>query len=370
MEKRYQVFISSTFEDLQGARQEVSQALLRAKCFPAGMELFPAADEEQMEFIREVIRQSDYCILISAGRYGSVHPRTGKSFTEMEYDYAVEIGKPVIRLLHRDPLSLSDESPEKQEMLLRFREKVSENNLVNSWSSPQELGQHVLHGLYDAIVRRPSGGWIKGYGKKYRSVQRFDPQADQATGADGVALPIATALKSNVQAVSAGLRRATQGMAAPDVPEVNAVVARPPEKRVVLWKSLLSFALGVGLTTGFFVTLGTQDALSTRPSVAGVIAELQIRPRPPFAPHTSVREFQDIYERELLEIWGAKGWEFLLRDKRNLNAEHARRVSANTPCILNERSGVWSEVTCLADQETFSGWVHTDKLAVTRQAVR
>jgi len=45
LEKRYQVFISSTFQDLQGARQEVSQALLRADCFPAGMELFPAADE-------------------------------------------------------------------------------------------------------------------------------------------------------------------------------------------------------------------------------------------------------------------------------------------------------------------------------------
>ena len=46
LDKRYQVFISSTFQDLQNARQEVSQALLRADCFPAGMELFPAADEE------------------------------------------------------------------------------------------------------------------------------------------------------------------------------------------------------------------------------------------------------------------------------------------------------------------------------------
>ena len=47
MDKRYQVFISSTYQDLQDARQEVSQALLKTDCFPAGMELFPAADEEQ-----------------------------------------------------------------------------------------------------------------------------------------------------------------------------------------------------------------------------------------------------------------------------------------------------------------------------------
>ncbi|MEM9043886.1 MAG: DUF4062 domain-containing protein, partial [Pseudomonadota bacterium] len=77
MEKRYQVFISSTLKDLENARQEVSTALLRAHCFPASMELFPAADEEQFEFIKQVIQQSDYYIIISAGRYGSIHPETG-----------------------------------------------------------------------------------------------------------------------------------------------------------------------------------------------------------------------------------------------------------------------------------------------------
>jgi len=41
IEKRYQVFISSTFEDLQEERQEVMRALLELDCIPAGMELFP-----------------------------------------------------------------------------------------------------------------------------------------------------------------------------------------------------------------------------------------------------------------------------------------------------------------------------------------
>lgn len=103
MDKRYQVFISSTYQDLQPARQEVSEALLRANCFPAGMELFPAADEEQFEFIKTIIDQSDYYLIISAGRYGTIHPETGLSYTEMEYDYAEKIGKPIIRLLHKDP---------------------------------------------------------------------------------------------------------------------------------------------------------------------------------------------------------------------------------------------------------------------------
>jgi hypothetical protein len=47
MEKRYQVFVSSTYQDLQDERQEIMQALLELDWFPAGMELFPAANERR-----------------------------------------------------------------------------------------------------------------------------------------------------------------------------------------------------------------------------------------------------------------------------------------------------------------------------------
>ena len=44
MEARYQVFVSSTYEDLKEERKEAVQAILEMDCFPAGMELFPASD--------------------------------------------------------------------------------------------------------------------------------------------------------------------------------------------------------------------------------------------------------------------------------------------------------------------------------------
>ena len=53
MEKRYQVFVSSTFEDLQEERKEVMQALLELDCIPAGMELFPASNEDQWSLIKK-----------------------------------------------------------------------------------------------------------------------------------------------------------------------------------------------------------------------------------------------------------------------------------------------------------------------------
>jgi hypothetical protein len=87
VEKRYQVFVSSTYADLKEERQHVTQALMEMDCIPAGMELFPATDEEQWEFIKRIIDDCD--LLIIGGRYGSTTDE-GISYTEKEYDYAVE----------------------------------------------------------------------------------------------------------------------------------------------------------------------------------------------------------------------------------------------------------------------------------------
>lgn len=53
MSKRYQIFISSTFDDLKAERNAVSQSILSLDHFPAGMELFVAADEEHFSYIKK-----------------------------------------------------------------------------------------------------------------------------------------------------------------------------------------------------------------------------------------------------------------------------------------------------------------------------
>jgi hypothetical protein len=72
MDKRYQVFISSTFIDLKDERQAVLRAILELDHMPAGMELFPAADDSAWQLIKDVIDASDYYVLIIGGRYGSL----------------------------------------------------------------------------------------------------------------------------------------------------------------------------------------------------------------------------------------------------------------------------------------------------------
>lgn len=163
MDKRYQVFVSSTYEDLQVERQEVMQALLELNCIPAGMELFPAANDDQWTLIKKVISECDYYIVISAGRYGSLGAN-GQSYTELEYRYAVEIGKPTIAFLHKDPLQLiagrCEQTEDGKKKLKSFRELL-QRKMCKHWQTPTELGGVVSRSLVRLMQTAPAVGWIK-----------------------------------------------------------------------------------------------------------------------------------------------------------------------------------------------------------------
>jgi len=163
VEKRYQVFVSSTFRGLEQERQEVMHALLELDCIPAGMELFPAANETQWNLIKMVIDDCDYYVLILGGRYGTIGS-DGISYTEMEYRYALSTGKPTIAFLHRSPGKIiadnSESTVEGKEKLQAFRESV-EKKLCKQWESPQELGSVVSRSLIQLIKSTPAVGWVR-----------------------------------------------------------------------------------------------------------------------------------------------------------------------------------------------------------------
>lgn len=164
MDKRYQVFVSSTYADLKQERQHVIQALMEMDCIPAGMELFPATDEEQWQFIKSIIDDCDYYLLIIGGRYGST-TEEGISYTEKEYDYAFEKGLKIIALLHEKPdeisIGKSDIDPELRARLTDFREKVASNRLVKFWNRAEELPGIVSLSLSKTIKMYPATGWVR-----------------------------------------------------------------------------------------------------------------------------------------------------------------------------------------------------------------
>lgn len=163
-DKRYQIFVSSTYTDLKEERQAVIRTIIELNGIPAGMELFPAVDEEQLSFIKRVIDDCDYYLLIIGGRYGSTS-EAGISYTEQEYDYAVSRGLKVIALIHENPDEIpfgkSEQNAEGRIKLQRFREKVSKGRLVKHWKSIHELPGLVALSLTSTISQYPAVGWIR-----------------------------------------------------------------------------------------------------------------------------------------------------------------------------------------------------------------
>ena len=164
MDRRYQVFVSSTFTDLETERRLVMETLLKAQCLPAGMELFPASSQEQLEVIKRVIDDSDYYVLIVGGRYGSM--AAGISYTEQEFDYAVEQVKPVLAFVHENPGSISFDDSEQsaagRRHLQRFRQKVMTGRMVSFFSNADQLAMRVNWAVERAKSETPGDGWVRG----------------------------------------------------------------------------------------------------------------------------------------------------------------------------------------------------------------
>ena len=84
--KRYQVFVSTTFVDLQEERQAVFRKILSLPCFPAGMEWFPAQTDEQWKVIQRVI-DAAVTTTYSSSAIAMARPPEGLSYTEKEFDF-------------------------------------------------------------------------------------------------------------------------------------------------------------------------------------------------------------------------------------------------------------------------------------------
>jgi hypothetical protein len=131
--------------------------------FPAGMELFPASDATPWEIIENVIDDSDYYVLVVGGTYGSMDSK-GISYTEREYDYARNKGKPVLAFLHASPETIPagkvDLDFAVREKLSVFRKKVQLHH-CRYWNDARDLQYKVATSLAQEMNRNPGIGWIR-----------------------------------------------------------------------------------------------------------------------------------------------------------------------------------------------------------------
>jgi Domain of unknown function (DUF4062) len=177
--RKLQVFVSSTFIDLKEERQTAVQAILNAGHIPAGMELFTAGDESQWTIIKRWIEESDVYMLLLGGRYGSIEPKSGKSYTHLEYDYAVELGKPLFAIVINDKALDEKVSKEGKNVLeldnpqgLKDFKKVVTSNMCAFWEDLKDIKLNVNDSIRDIEYRYADSlkGWVKADDTDYSSI--------------------------------------------------------------------------------------------------------------------------------------------------------------------------------------------------------
>ena len=166
MEKKYQFFISSTYEDLKDERDAAVYAILTMEQFPIGMEMFSAADDDQWQIIKQAIDSSDFYILIIGNRYGSIEEATGISYTEKEYDYAVKKGIPVFAFIVDESASMTMDKIEndahKMDRLKLFKEKVKNSGrYVKFWKNRDNIESLISQSVSKAVQRGNRPGWVR-----------------------------------------------------------------------------------------------------------------------------------------------------------------------------------------------------------------
>ena len=158
------------------------EAVIELNCFPAGMEMFPATDTEQFEYIKSIIDESDYYIVVIAGKYGSV-AEDGISYTEKEFNYALSRGIPVLAFIKKDleavPASKIETDSQKAKKLDKFRKKAQHGRVVKFWNNPDELKYAIHSSLSREIKIHPRDGWIRVSDVEYeRSYQESNERID------------------------------------------------------------------------------------------------------------------------------------------------------------------------------------------------
>jgi hypothetical protein len=168
--KKIQVFVSSTFLDLRSEREVVVQAVLDAGHIPAGMELFRAGNESQLDTVKKWIRDSDVFLLIFGGRYGSIEPLSKKSYTQVEYEYAESLGIPVFSLVLSESFLYMKAAEAKGndifetehiDLYQEFKQKVM-SKTVRIIKDEKELQIEVLRTLPSLTEGYDLAGWVRG----------------------------------------------------------------------------------------------------------------------------------------------------------------------------------------------------------------
>jgi len=153
------IFISSTYHDLIPYRESLWEILKELNFSIRGMEKFGARKSCPLDTCLMEVAISDVYVGILAYRYGSVDKKTGKSFTQLEYEKALSLNKEILIYLlddngfiHPKHVDFGD----KASKLKRFKNVLKKNHTVDFFKDPIDLKIKIyekLKELYPKISK-------------------------------------------------------------------------------------------------------------------------------------------------------------------------------------------------------------------------
>ena len=170
-DKRFQVFISSTFKDLSEQRKQAVEVIFEQGHIPIALERFSPANESDLSVIKKAISECQIYILILGHRYGELIPETNKSYTELEYDIAEENGLTILTFVLDEKESNElrknlDETKEQdrkeldnRELLKKFRSRIKKFRKI--WKSNDQFKYLVAVALLNNVRECKLPGFVK-----------------------------------------------------------------------------------------------------------------------------------------------------------------------------------------------------------------
>jgi hypothetical protein len=156
------VFLSSTARDLQEYRKAAYHAIEGLDGYDCvRMEDFGARDQEADEFCTAKVAECDIFVGIMGHLYGSCPMGSETSYTEMEYNTAIDANIPRLMFVAPGNFPISAELIElddKRDKQKSFRERVNDDRISADFSSPDNLAVKVTQAIQNEIKNSKKEG--------------------------------------------------------------------------------------------------------------------------------------------------------------------------------------------------------------------
>ncbi len=178
-DKAKTIFIASTFEDLKNHRRKIWDLLGAYDVNIRGMEKFGARKEAPLITCLSEVEQCDVFLAIIAFRLGSIDDASGKSFTQREYERALELKRDIlIYIADENDSRISPQDMDfdgSRQKLIAFKSILRERHTIDTFISEDDLAQKVKRRFDELLIQKeeakPTGE--DEYSKSKELIDRF-----------------------------------------------------------------------------------------------------------------------------------------------------------------------------------------------------